>query len=46
MRKAIKIGGGLFTLLIVFVIVGYMFLGSIIKTSVESFGPDLTNGER
>ena len=44
MKKAMKIGGILFTLLIVFVIVGYMFLGSIIKTTVESFGPDLTKG--
>lgn len=45
MKKAIKIGGGLFALLIIVAVVSYMFLGSIIKTSVESFGPDLTKGE-
>ena len=45
MKKAIKIGGALVVLLIIGLVVGYFFLGSIIKTGVETVGPDLTQGD-
>ena len=45
MKKLIKIGIALVTLLIIALVVVYFMLGSIIKSGVESAGPELTKGE-
>ncbi|MCM8531160.1 MAG: AsmA family protein [Lentisphaeraceae bacterium] len=45
MKKAVKIVGVLFGLLVIGLIVGYFFLGSIVSKGVETVGPDLTKGD-
>ncbi|MCM8536702.1 MAG: hypothetical protein NE334_12260 [Lentisphaeraceae bacterium] len=45
MKKAKKIVGVLIGLLVVGLVVGYFFLGSIISTGVETVGPKLTKGD-
>lgn len=44
-KKLIKIAGIIFALLIIALVVVYFMLGSIIKTGVETVGPDLTKGD-
>jgi len=44
-KKLIKILGIIFALLIILLVVVYFMLGSIIKTGVETVGPDLTKGD-
>lgn len=45
MKKAVKICGILLAVLIIGLVIGYMFLGDIIKTGVETVGPELTKGD-
>ena len=45
MKKAAKIVGVLFALLVVLLVVIYFSLGGIIKTGVETVGPELTQGD-
>ena len=44
-KKLIKIVGILFALLVIALVVVYFMLGSIVKTGVETVGPDLTKGD-
>ena len=44
-KKLIKIVGIVIALLVIALVVVYMMLGSIIKTGVETVGPELTKGD-
>lgn len=44
-KKLIKIVGVLFALLVIAMLVVYFMLGGIIKTGVETVGPELTKGD-